>query len=184
MKVRFGIQVLVAVVVVTIVAYFGWMIADSIIYKQRAQPIAFPHSKHAGNRNIACQYCHRGTEHANIPGVPSVQECMECHSNMPEVAKRPEVAKLKEQYWDKKEPIKWFRVHQVAKHVHFPHQTHIAKGIECTECHGNVKEMDVMKPAFSTKNPLGSSPATMGWCIQCHRKEGNHGPIACNSCHY
>jgi hypothetical protein len=35
-----------------------------------------------------------------------------------------------------------------------------AGGINCTECHGNVKEMNVIKQV---------SDLSMGWCINCHR---------------
>ncbi|MBM3461491.1 MAG: cytochrome c3 family protein [Armatimonadetes bacterium] len=179
MRATFGVQVLVAVVILTLVTYVGWIVLDNVFYRQQAQPIAFPHDLHAGQRQIACQYCHRGVNHADIAGVPSVQECMDCHQAIPKLLKESvEVQKLKG-YWDRKEPIKWFKVYQLPEHVRFSHQAHIARGFDCAYCHGQVQEMKVLK--FPWTSAWWHSPGTMGWCLQCHRD--NKGPQDCSACH-
>jgi hypothetical protein len=192
MKARFSVLVAVAVVILSVLTYVTWLISDQILYKQQAQPINFPHTLHAGNRAIACQYCHRGTHAGYSAGVPSVQECWDCHRAIPELlkdpAKHPEIAKLKE-YWvgekrggtlanPKPEPIQWWKVYELPDHVHFPHEVHIAKGFDCAECHGNVKTMDVVHPA----QDIG-----MGFCISCHRGHNSlnaTAPTQCSTCHY
>ena len=58
-------------------------------------------------------------------------------------------------------PIQWERVHRMADFVQFNHSIHVAKGIGCASCHGPVHEMQLM---------WQSSPMTMQWCLDCHRK--------------
>lgn len=197
MKVRFSILVAIAAVTVLILWYVGWLVSNQILYKQQAQPIAFPHDLHAGTRGIACQYCHRGVEKNFSAGVPSVQECMDCHRAIPTLlpapigkadpAQHPEIAKLVNTYWigeggtfakPNPKPIQWWKVYELPDHARFPHAAHINKGFACTECHGDVKTMREIKP----QQNIG-----MGWCISCHR--GNNslkakGPQQCSSCHY
>jgi hypothetical protein len=71
-----------------------------------------------------------------------------------------EIAKVTTAY-EKKEPVRWVRVHNLPDHVYFNHAQHVtAGGINCTECHGEVKEMDRI---------VQVSDMSMGWCINCHR---------------
>src|SRR5687768_3485523 len=145
MRLTIGIQVLVAVVILSVLTYAGWEVAQNIMYAPQAQPIAFPHDLHAGNRQIACQYCHRGVNHADIAGVPSVQECMDCHQVV--LTDRPEIKKLTNDYWKAGKPINWYKVYQLPEHVRFSHQAHIARGFDCAQCHGDVQEMRVLTMA-------------------------------------
>ena len=57
-------------------------------------------------------------------------------------------------------PIAWQRVHALPDYVDFAHAIHIAKGVGCTTCHGQVNEMPLTSQA---------EPMTMGWCLDCHR---------------
>lgn len=197
MKVRFSALVAMTAVLVLILWYIGWVVSTQILYKQQAQPIAFPHDLHAGSRQIACQYCHRGTANGFSAGVPSVQECMDCHKAIPNLMtppwgnadpkQHPEIDKLLNQYYlgpngtkaaPNPQPIQWWKVYQLPDHARFPHQAHIAKGFDCAECHGDVKNMRVLTPAQG----IG-----MGWCISCHRGKNTLkaiGPQQCSSCHY
>jgi cytochrome c2 len=59
-------------------------------------------------------------------------------------------------------PIMWKKIHNLPDHVYFNHAQHVAVGkLDCTECHGPVEEMKVVRQ-YST--------LSMGWCINCHRK--------------
>ena len=141
------------------------------------QPIAFSHKIHAGDNKIDCQYCHYSARHSKTSGIPAVNVCMNCHRYIFEGPNTgtQEIAKIyKAVGWDienqkyienyKYKPIKWVRVHNLPDFVYFNHSQHIDVGeLECTECHGDVKEMDVLQQA---------SDLTMEWCINCHRKEG------------
>ena len=77
-------------------------------------------------------------------------------------------------YWTNQEPIPWVRIYKVADHVHFPHMRHVAANVDCTTCHGEVKEMDVI----ATVN----QPLSMGWCVSCHVEQDVRRD--CTVCHY
>ncbi len=134
------------------------------------QPIAFNHKIHAGDYKIACQYCHSGVRKTSTAYVPSVQLCMGCHQLV--AATKSEVSKIR-QNWEKNIPIEWSRVNQLADFVYFNHYPHIAKGIDCSKCHGDVASMSEVKPVIKVNN--------MTWCVNCHRE--NKASIDCYTCH-
>jgi hypothetical protein len=45
------------------------------------QPIAFSHKVHAGEMEIACNYCHLGVETSRY-GIPALSTCMNCHKKV------------------------------------------------------------------------------------------------------
>jgi mono/diheme cytochrome c family protein len=138
------------------------------------QPIKFSHKLHAGDNEIACQYCHNSVEKSRHAGIPTVNVCMNCHKGIqsgPQY-KETEIAKIyvaagfdpKAGTYDdsKQNPLKWIKVHNLPDHVYFNHSQHVVVGkIECTTCHGDVKSMTVAEQ---------KAPLTMKWCIECHRK--------------
>lgn len=136
---------------------------------QPTQPIAFSHELHAGQKQIACEYCHtsvRKSKHANIP---SASICMNCHIKIKTESEQiRQIYKAIDYNPDTKEfgtnikPIQWVRIHNLPDHVYFNHSQHVQlAGIECEQCHGPIKEMSKV---------YQYSPLTMGWCIDCHRK--------------
>jgi hypothetical protein len=145
-----------------------------------AQPIAFPHNTHAGTEpgqmGMDCQYCHFSAERSVDAGIPSLDLCVGCHQVIPGANKPEEVAKLMK-YWTDKQPIPWVRIYKIADHAHYPHMMHINAGLKCQQCHGEVQTMDVI----SARDPLWGG-ANMGWCIDCHRKQG--ASDNCAVCHY
>jgi hypothetical protein len=95
-----------------------------------------------------------------------------------------EIKKLTEHY-ENDIPLEWARIHRMPDHVYFNHSVHINKGVDCSSCHGNVNEMDVVH-----KN----KKLTMGHCLECHRVSHseitnhgvitkNQGPQHCFACH-
>jgi cytochrome c2 len=158
--------------------YYDWKTQKG--YKP-SQPIKFSHKLHAGDNEIACQYCHSTVEKSRHAGIPTVNICMNCHkgiSSGPQY-KEKEISKIyaaagwdaaNQKYTGKQNPLKWIKVHTLPDHVYFNHSQHVVVGkIECATCHGDVKSMTVAEQ----KNPL-----TMKWCIDCHRNtqvamEGN-----------
>jgi len=137
------------------------------------QPIKFSHKLHAGENEIACQYCHSSVEKSRHAGIPSVNICMNCHKGIqkgPQYGEK-EIAKIYEAagfdpksgtYDDSKQnPLKWIKVHNLPDHVYFNHSQHVVVGqIECATCHGDVKSMTVAEQ---------KAPLTMKWCVECHR---------------
>jgi hypothetical protein len=62
-------------------------------------------------------------------------------------------------------PIVWQRVHDLPDFVYFNHSVHVAKGIGCVTCHGEVDRMPLMFQEASLQ---------MEWCLECHRDPGKH----------
>ncbi|MBS1652507.1 MAG: c-type cytochrome [Bacteroidetes bacterium] len=151
--------------------YYNWKTQKG--YKPE-QPIRFSHKLHAGDNEIACQYCHNSVEKSRRAGIPTVNICMNCHKGIQkgpqygekEIAKIYEAAGFdpKTTKYDptKQNPIKWVKVHNLPDHVYFNHSQHVVVGkLDCAQCHGNLKEMTVAEQR---------APLTMKWCIECHRK--------------
>ena len=141
----------------------------------RVQPIAFPHTIHAGVNQIDCQYCHFSAERSVDAGMPPVGTCMGCHQIIRGTDERQqaEIQKVVE-YSARQEPIPWVRIYKVADHVHFPHMRHIAAGVDCATCHGDVQEIAVLEEV--------NQPLAMGWCVTCHVERGVSRD--CAVCHY
>jgi mono/diheme cytochrome c family protein len=151
--------------------YYDWRTQKG--YKPE-QPIKFSHKLHAGEHEIACQYCHNSVEKSRHAGIPSVNVCMNCHKAIQKGPKygEAEIAKIyeaagfdpKTNTYDlnKQKPIEWIKVHNLPDHVYFNHSQHVVVGkIECQTCHGDLKAMTVAEQ---------KSPLTMKWCIECHRQ--------------
>ncbi len=135
------------------------------------QPIKFSHKVHAGDNGIECMYCHTTVEQGKSAGIPADNLCMNCHVIIREGTNsgKFEIAKVVEAN-ETGNPIEWTRIHNLPDHVFFSHAVHVGSGkLDCTQCHGPVNEMDVMRQY---------SDLSMGWCINCHREtkvnfEGN-----------
>ena len=121
---------------------------------------------------IPCAYCHIGVEESPHAVVPSQNICMNCHQVVK--TESPHIQKLTELY-NKKIPIEWIRVHDLPDHVRFHHARHIAKGIACASCHGEVEKMEKIKQVTTLQ---------MGFCLDCHRKPEINASINCQTCHY
>lgn len=150
--------------------YYDWETQKG--YKPE-QPIKFSHKIHAGDNEIACQYCHNSVEKSRHAGIPTVNVCMNCHKGIQETVNpgsKEEIAKIytaagfnaKTGAYDMPEnPIKWIKVYNLPDHVYFNHSQHVVVGKQdCAKCHGDLKKMTVAEQ---------QSPLTMKWCIECHR---------------
>lgn len=146
-------------IVLAVVGVLVWIRPQWYQNYAPAQPIPFSHKLHAGQYNIPCQYCHGAAEYTAHAEVPGVDWCMNCHSVVK--TDSPYIQQIKSAY-DTKKPIQWVKVHVLPDFVHFNHKRHIAAGVQCETCHGNVKEMDRV---------YQWAPLTMGWCIDCHRND-------------
>jgi hypothetical protein len=146
------------------------------------QPIPFSHALHAGTFQIQCLYCHSGTDRSMAAGVPSVESCMGCHSQFGGDLEGIQILK---RHWDEKRPVEWVQIHRLPEHVQFPHQRHVAAGVECNTCHGPVETLHKLHLVPDTKWWPWGLPARklqMGWCISCHRETGVSQD--CFGCHY
>jgi hypothetical protein len=120
------------------------------------QPVKFPHTVHVNTLKMNCVFCHNAAFKSPDPGLPAVGTCMGCHTIIG--ADRPEIKKLTE-YYNKKQPVPWVRIHKVPEYVHFPHMRHVNAGVTCQTCHGQVNNMPQVFQYASLN---------MGWCVSCH----------------
>jgi len=123
----------------------------------RDQPVAFSHKHHIDGLGIDCRYCHTSVEVSSSAGIPPTHTCMSCHSQV--WTEAPILEPVRASYRTGK-PLEWVRVHDLPDFVYFNHSIHIAKGMGCTTCHGQVDQMPLMRQV----NTL-----YMGWCLECHR---------------
>ena len=120
------------------------------------QPVPFSHKHHVTGLGIDCRHCHFSVEDSSFAGIPATKTCMTCHSQIWNEA--PMLEPVRASFREDK-AIEWIRVHDVPDYVYFNHSIHIAKGVGCATCHGQVDEMPLMKKAESLQ---------MQWCMDCH----------------
>jgi hypothetical protein len=121
------------------------------------QPILFSHRHHAAELRIDCRNCHSTVETGAFAGMPSTHTCLTCHSQIFTSTSmiRPLVDSAASDV-----PLQWNRVNRLPSHVYFNHSIHVAKGVGCITCHGEVGKTALMMKA---------EPLTMRWCIDCHQ---------------
>jgi hypothetical protein len=75
--------------------------------------------------------------------------------------------------WTDQQVIDWVRIHHVPDHTRFPHSAHVAAGVACETCHGEVGRMSQVSQVRSLK---------MGDCVACH--QDNRATVQCGACHH
>ncbi len=136
------------------------------------QPIQFNHYKHTQELELECVMCHQGVKDKVRATIPSIEICIECHSEP--VTDSPEEEKIRT-YYSKGEEIPWKRLFQVPEHVFFSHRRHVTVAdLECENCHGDMAQRT--KPP--SKAPM---KIKMNKCLSCHRKL--QAKTDCVSCH-
>lgn len=121
------------------------------------QPVPFSHEHHVRGLGLDCRYCHTAVETAATAGIPPIATCMNCHRQIWTNANLLEPVR---EAWRSGVPLRWERVHDLPDFVYFNHSVHIAKGIGCAECHGQVDRMPLTVQVASLD---------MQWCLDCHK---------------
>ena len=152
------------VVGATVAAVAGgalWIVAHSGFVTRQGevlpQPVPFSHDHHVGEVGIDCRYCHTSVESSATAGIPPTQTCMNCHNQLWTNAAILEPVRAS---YKTKEPLRWNKVNDLPDFVQFNHSIHVAKGVACVTCHGQVDKMPLMYQAKSLQ---------MEWCLSCHR---------------
>lgn len=169
------IALIIAALTVFSVAAYG------IYTTQQApeQPIQFTHKLHVG-LGIQCLYCHPGALRGASSGLPTQNKCWGCHQQIAKTQTSPKLAVLVE-YVQNNRPIQWIPVAQVPDFVHFNHRPHIAAGVNCETCHGDMTKVEI------AENP---QVMNMGWCLNCHKEKAGDDEAKrtkltdCGTCHY
>lgn len=154
--------ILVSIVLVPIVAIwiaYGVMWSPYITMENVTieQPVPFSHEHHVGQLGLDCRYCHSEVEKSPVASLPPTHTCMTCHSQLYTSAAM--LAPVRESLAEGM-PIHWNRVYRLPDYVYFDHHVHIANGVGCTTCHGQVDTMPLVRQAV---------PLRMAWCLECHR---------------
>lgn len=145
----------------------GWYYLTPDFYEVGYMPTqpgtGFNHQIHAGTLGLDCRYCHTHVEESLHANVPSVSSCIGCHSegkldNLVD----PEKVQFIRTAYAEDSTIKWRNIHVVPDYAHFPHHVHVAAGVSCFSCHGQIRGMPVVHQAESL---------AMGWCLDCHRNK-------------
>jgi hypothetical protein len=121
------------------------------------QPIPFSHQHHVRDDGIDCRYCHVAVETSAFAGLPPVDTCMTCHSQL--YVGAPMLEPLRRASAGE-QTLRWNRVHDLPDFVYFDHSIHVAKGVGCSTCHGPVDRMPLTRRVASLY---------MEWCLECHR---------------
>ncbi|WP_372491002.1 cytochrome c3 family protein [Falsiroseomonas oryziterrae] len=121
------------------------------------QPIPFSHAIHAGEIGLDCRYCHATVERGASAGMPTAETCLGCHAQVWNVSAQfaPLATALALEA-----PVTWRSVHRLPDHVRFHHAAHVAAGLGCVTCHGDVAAMP---------RTVKAETLSMGWCLDCHR---------------
>ena len=140
------------------------------------QPLEFVHQVHV-EMGVQCLYCHPGAWRQASAGLPTIAKCWGCHQQM---ANTKPAQQALVGYVERDEPIPWVPVFIQPDFVYFNHRPHIAAGVNCETCHGEISRMTIPQP-IPRQN--------MGWCLDCHRTRaaGNAEMLVrltdCATCH-
>lgn len=121
------------------------------------QPVKFSHDHHVAGLGIDCRYCHSSVETSAFAGMPPTETCMNCHK---QIWTNADLLEPVRSSFANDDPIEWQRVNDLPDFVYFNHSVHVAKGIGCVTCHGEVDRMPLM---------FQESSLQMEWCLSCHR---------------
>lgn len=143
------------------------------------QPIQFKHNLHI-SLGVQCLYCHPGAARGPNAGLPSVSKCWGCHQQL-QITQRSPLLKPLVDAVQNNQPIQWVPVAIVPDFVRFNHRPHIAAGLNCETCHGDMSKVTI------AQNP---QVMNMGWCLSCHKQRAANDPVKlqkltdCSTCHY
>jgi hypothetical protein len=136
-----------------------------------SQPIEFSHKTHVEKGEIPCEFCHIYARRSINSGAPVMASCFGCHRVIAGSDEDPQKAKKNQdaikkllEFKPKGESIPWKKIHDVPDFVHFSHKRHIQVGFDCTECHGEIYQHDVLSIETMVAD------LSMGWCMKCHRE--------------
>lgn len=168
--------ILVAVLAVGLLGVAGVVFLPGVLAAP-PQPLPYQHSKHVA-AGVQCLFCHPGVTSGATAGIPSLNKCMGCHTSVApkDPADQADIDKLIQQ-WESQRPVQWVRIFELPDFARFSHRPHVAAGVACESCHG-----DVAKTAQPHPYNLN-----MGFCLDCHRKQAPEKVtklISCETCHY
>ena len=139
--------------------------------------LKFNHQKHVA-AGAECVFCHPGVINGPVAGLPSLAKCVGCHQNVQVTSEEGQAnVDILMQHWEENIPLRWEKTHDQPDFVYFSHQPHLAAGVNCENCHGDVSQMTMARPAYRIN---------MGFCLHCHRQQSPEKVTrleSCSTCH-
>ena len=165
-----------AAIVVLVGLVLGVVILTRV-YAAPPQPLPYKHSVHL-EAGATCLYCHAGAARGATAGIPSLAKCMGCHTSVgaQDPADQADIDLLIRK-WEAGEPVQWIKINDQPDFVQFNHRPHVANGVACESCHGDISQMGHAR-AYNLN---------MGFCLDCHRKQVAEKVTRltdCATCHY
>ncbi len=160
---RFGFLFRIGLLAATLLAValiFLWravMAYPAGVNEALDQIVPFSHKHHVGDNGLDCRYCHSSVETSAFAGIPPLSTCMTCHSQL--YTDQPMFAPLVNSFGSGI-AFPWQRLYKLPDFVYFNHSVHVAKGVGCATCHGEIDNMQLTARV---------TPLTMQWCLECHR---------------
>ena len=135
-----GRAILLGCALLAIAGVGWWWLAPRTDWSRKVgftitQPVPFSHQHHVAGLGIDCRFCHASVEVSANAGLPPTWTCMTCHSQIWTNAAL--LAPVRDSL-AKNRPLVWGRVTNLPDYVYFNHAIHIAKGVGCASCHGQV----------------------------------------------
>ena len=165
----------------------GWVVFPKVLYSQKKQPIEFNHVLHNELVEDGCESCHFFREDGSYSGVPTLDQCIECHEEVN--GEDPEEARFVNEFVANNREVPWLIYSRQPQNVFFSHAAHVKMGeMDCVTCHGHIGESESL-PIYKQNRISGYSIDIWGrnisgikrnsWdrmkmddCADCHRREG------------
>lgn len=163
----------------------GWYGAPKALYVEKAQPFAFSHMAHTGEKGgMSCEDCHSLRADGSFTGIPKLESCAGCHGE-PMGETKAEKDFIERFVKTGVEP-RWHVYSRQPDNAWFPHSTHVKLAeLKCEQCHGDHGKSAVL-PVYKENRISGYSRNVMATmrmddCVKCHRQKGlSH---SCLDCH-
>jgi len=148
------------------------------IYPTQRIPLRFDHQQHL-SAGAECATCHdsvRGSASSKDRNLPGHEECGTCHdidaAKKGEKTDPPSACNTCHPGFDATVRLEPAKLEMPAANLHFNHQVHVKKNVDCAVCHGAMEDVQL-----ATRQQLPK----MATCLKCH--DGNAASKACGTCH-
>ncbi len=155
--------------------------AAAVVFAQdETDRIIFPHALHVEDVGVTCLECHEAVETSTQLAsdlLPVMDQCSDCHDG----DTAPDDCDLCHTVPDDPATYSWKPVPGLL----FPHQTHLAREIECRHCHPAVAGAEALArrvlPSMEPCMSCHTTPLSDADCSMCHatldgKLPATHGP--------
>jgi hypothetical protein len=150
----------------------GCMIADALVEPEKR--FAFSHRAHGEDLSLECGNCHGRAEDSEDPGLPRAAQCALCHAELD--AEKPPERQVKSLFGP--DGFLAARAGRQSEEIVFSHQSHVARGLECSACHADVAGDDGSLAQRGDAMRMG-----MDACVDCHVQSTGPPLEDCAACH-